>query len=170
MPPPPRHQSPAAEGLLAVAPMVTRWMERLLAAHDPPLTLAQYLGLREIARDGAGGSEIAQRIGVSGPAVSQLIATLSGAGLVESAPVAGDRRRQRVALSTAGSRAFRSAESLIRRRLGSLLTDLPQPEIDALARALPSVEAALQGRPPPRRPPRPSPLPPGRARGHRRRP
>src|SRR5437764_15411420 len=111
MPPPTRHQSPAAEGLLAVAPMVTRWMERLLAEHDPPLTLAQYLGLREIARDGAGGSEIAQRIGVSGPAVSQLIAALSGAGLVERGTVAGDRRRQSLALSVSGGRGFRSADA-----------------------------------------------------------
>jgi len=150
--------------------MVTRWVERLLAGHDPPLTLAQYLGLREIARDGAGGSEIAQRIGVSGPAVSQLIAALSGAGLVERGTVAGDRRRQSLALSVAGVRVFRSAEALIRRRLASLLADLPQPEIDALARVLPSVEAALLGRPPPRRPPRPAPPPPRRHPRPRRRP
>src|SRR5437588_8938225 len=95
----PRHaQTAATDALVSIAPLVTRWIERLLAGHDPPLTLAQYLALREIAREGAGGSEIARRAGVSGPAVSQLIAALSDAGLIERATVAHDRRRHSLTL------------------------------------------------------------------------
>jgi hypothetical protein len=47
-----------------------------------------------------------------------------------------------------------------------LLADLPGPEADALARALPHVRATLSGSPPPRRPrpTPPRPPPPGRAR------
>ena len=62
--------SPAAVRRLVSGPSPSRWTERLLAAHDPPLTLAQYLTLHAIARDGVGGSELARRTGVSGPAVS----------------------------------------------------------------------------------------------------
>jgi DNA-binding MarR family transcriptional regulator len=155
-----RPQTDAADALLAVAPLVTRWVERLLAAHEPPLTLTQYLALRAIARERVGGSELARRSGVSGPAVSQLVAGLTDAGLVDRRPAAEDRRRQELALTSAGERAFRSAEALVRRRLGSLIADVPPPEADALARVLPRVEAALSGKPPPRRPPPPHPPPP----------
>src|SRR3954465_1839638 len=73
----------AAEALAAVAPLATRWIERLLARHDPALTVPQYLALRAIAREGVAGSELARRTGVSGPAVSQLLSALASAGLVE---------------------------------------------------------------------------------------
>lgn len=155
------HHTPAdaAEALVAVAPLVSRWIERLLARHDPPLTVAQYLALRAITREGVSGTELARRAGVSGPAVSQLLAGLDDAGLLERQPVAGDRRRQALALSTTGKRAFRSAEALLREQLAELLTPLPPPETDALARLLPRVEAELSGAPPPRRPPPPPPPP-----------
>ena len=152
----------AAEALAAVAPLATRWIERLLARHEPALTVPQYLALRAIAREGVTGSELARRTGVSGPAVSQLLSGLASAGLVERRADAEDRRRQALALSPAGEQAFASAEALLRDRLGELLADLPRPEIDALSRLLPSVEAALSGAPPPRRPPPPSPPRPPR--------
>jgi DNA-binding MarR family transcriptional regulator len=139
---------------------VSRWIERLLARHEPPLTVAQYLALRAIRREGVSGAELARRTGVSGPAVSQLLAALSDAELVERRADPADRRRQALALSAAGERAFRSAEAMLRGELGTLLAPLPPPEIDALARLLPSVEAELAGTPPPRRAPPPPPPPP----------
>jgi DNA-binding MarR family transcriptional regulator len=158
LPPPPRHRpADAAGALVAVAPLVNRWIERLLARHDPPLTVTQYLVLRAIAREDVSGSELARRTGVSGPAVSQLLAALVDAGLLERHAFAGDRRRRALALSEAGERVFRSAEALLRDELASMLAPLPRPEADALARLLPRVESALAGTPPPRRPPPPKP-------------
>jgi DNA-binding MarR family transcriptional regulator len=140
-------------------------MERLLAQHDPPLTVTQYLALRAIAREGVSGSELARRSGVSGPAVSQLLGALADAGLVQREVAAEDRRRQSLALSPTGARAFSTAETLLSKRLSSLLAELPSPELDALSRLLPRVEASLSGAPPPRRPPPPHPPPPhGRGR------
>src|SRR5207247_10016728 len=127
----------------------------LLASHDPPLTVPQFLVLRAIERENISGSELARRAGVSGPAVSQLLAGLVDAGLVERYPATGDRRRQGLALSEAGERASRSPEALLRGRFAILLGDLPRPEADALSRLLPRVEAVLAGAPPPRRPPPP---------------
>jgi DNA-binding MarR family transcriptional regulator len=155
----PHIQTAAADALLAVAPLVSRWIERLLAEHDPPLTLAQYLALRAIARDGVSASELARRTGVSGPAVSQIITALSDSGLLDRHASTEDRRRQALTLSPAGKRVFRSAEALVTQRLTALLAKLPHHETDALVHALPHVEAALSGQPPPRRkppPPRPS--------------
>jgi len=147
----------AAEALIGVAPLVSRWIERLLAGHDPPLTLAQFLALRAIDTEGVSGSELARRAGVSGPAVSQLLAGLVDGGLVERHDFLGDRRRHTLVLSTLGKQALLSTQALLTERVSSLLRELPRPEADALARALPRVEATLSGAPPPRRPP---PLPP----------
>lgn len=160
MPPPRRPPIEAADALIAVAPLASRWIERLLAGHEPPLTVAQFLALRAIATDEASASELARRTGVSGPAVSQLLTGLADAGLLERHELSEDRRRQTLALSARGTRTLVSAQTLLRERLSSLLAGLPRPEADALARALPHVEATLSGAPPPRRPPPPRP-PPG---------
>jgi DNA-binding MarR family transcriptional regulator len=175
LPPPRRPPTDAADALLTVAPLVSRWIELLLARHEPALTPAQYLALRAIAREGVGGAELARRTGVSGPAVSQLIAGLVESGLVSRTAHPDDRRRQQLELTGAGQRAFASAEALLRGRVGELLGDLPGPEVDALARLLPQVAAALSGEAPPRRPPPPPKPPkgaqlrrPGRTRDQRR--
>jgi DNA-binding MarR family transcriptional regulator len=167
MPRPRRVQTDAAEALVAVAPLATRWIERLLAAHEPPLTVPQYLALRAIAREDISGTELARRAGVSGPAVSQLLAGLADAGLLERSPLAADRRRHTLALSAAGEHAYHSADALLRQRLAALLTDLTRPEADALARLLPRVESMLSVAPPPRRSP-PPPQPRKPAPPHRR--
>jgi len=155
MPAPRRSTAEAAEALVGVAPLVGRWIERLLAGHDPPLTVAQFLALRAIAAGAASSSELARRAGVSGPAVSQLLGGLADAGLLERRELQEDRRRHALALSAAGGRTLVSAQTLLRSRLSALLGELPRPEADALARALPQVEATLTGAPPP---PRPRPL------------
>jgi len=150
-----RAQTEIAESLAAVAPLATRWIERVLAGHQPPLTVPQYLALRAIGKEEVSGADLARRAGVSGPAVSQLLAALVDAGLVERRPVAGDRRRQQLSLSPAGDRVVSSADGVLRERLGELVGHLPPPEADALARLLPRLEAVLSGAPPPRRPPPP---------------
>lgn len=159
----PRHgpHGRAADALAAVAPPIARWIERLLAAHDPPLGLAQYLALRAVTEPRAGGRELARRAGVSEAAASQLLAALERAGLIDRSTDPADRRRQRLALTDAGAGALRSADVLLRRELGGLIGDLPGPEADALARSLARVAALVGGTPPPRLPRPPHP-PPGR--------
>ena len=51
----------AAEALARVAPLASRWIERLLATHDPPLTVAQYLALQGVAEGRLVGAELARR-------------------------------------------------------------------------------------------------------------
>ena len=152
--------------LVGAAALTARWAERLLAAHDPPLTLGQYLALRSIARESLTAAELARRAGVSGPAVSQLVAGLEDAGWIARTRADDDRRRQQLAVSESGEQVLESAFSDLRIGLGPLLASLPPPEQDALDRALPHLEAALGGTPPPRRPP-PPPRPEGQP-PHRR--
>jgi len=131
-------------------------VERLLASHDPPLTVAQYLALRAIGAEPLSAAELARRTGVSGPAVSQLVSALESAGLVSRGAPLTDPRTRELALEPAGKRLLQSATALLGNRLEELL-DLPRPEADALMRSLERVDAALTGTAPPRRPPPPKP-------------
>jgi DNA-binding MarR family transcriptional regulator len=161
MPPRPRsHTREAGAALAAAAPLASRWVERVLASHQPPLTVAQYLALRAIGQAPLSAAELARRTGVSGPAVSQLLAALEEAGLIERQALTSDRRTHELALSTTGNKTLASATKLVSERLAELLIDLPKPEADALTRLLERVEAALSGSPPPRRSARGGPAPP----------
>lgn len=142
--------------------MASRWVERLLAAHEPPLTPAQYLALEAVAKGQIVGAELARQAAISPAAVSQLLGGLEGDGLVERQRTADDRRRQPLALTKDGDRVLRSARALLRERLAALLGELPRPEAEALARLLQRVESLLTGTAPPRRPPRPPHRPPRR--------
>lgn len=145
----------AAEKLARTAPLVSRWIERVLAAHDPPLTVAQYLALQAIADGEVVGSELARRAAVSPAAMSQLLTALEGAGLLTRDRRDNDRRRQPLSLTEQGTWTLRSAQTALRERLAGLLADMPRAETDALARLLERVEASLGGTPPPPRPRRP---------------
>src|SRR5437870_545748 len=60
----------AAEALVRTAPLVSRWIERLLAGHEPPLTVAQYLALQAIGEGEVVGSELARRTASTSPAAA----------------------------------------------------------------------------------------------------
>lgn len=149
--------------LVLVAPLLTRWIERLLAATEPPLTVAQFLALRAIATEGVSGGELAHRTGVSGSAVSQLLSGLVDAGLLERSELAEDRRRQTLTLSTDGRRALQGAHASLSDHVSSLIAELAPLDAEALDRALSALAATLSGQPPPRRPRPPRPPPPHRA-------
>jgi DNA-binding MarR family transcriptional regulator len=149
---------------------VSRWIERLLAAHDPPLTVAHYLTLQAIADGDVVGAELARRAAVSPAAVSQVLAALEESGLVTRARLHDDRRRQPLALTDQGRRTQRSAQRALRERLAGLLADLPAHEADALAHLLERLETSLSGTPPPPRPHRPPPPPPPHGPKKRKKP
>lgn len=129
-----------------------RWIERLLAELERPLTVAQYLALHAVYEGQNSAAELARQAAVSQPAVSQLVAALGEAGLLERAPAQDDRRRRPLALTAAGRTALREARAHLESRLAEPLQALPEPEARALQRSLAQVEALLLGTPPPRRP------------------
>src|SRR5439155_14893687 len=147
----------ALDALAVAAPLATRWIERVLAGHDPPLSVAQYLALRSTAREPLTAADIARRAGVTNAAVSQLVSSLERAGLLERRHVEDDRRRQTLVLSKAGERALAAVSGRLRSELAFALGDLPAPELAALARLLGHLGAILEGTPPPARPAPPPP-------------
>ena len=142
---------------MRTAPLVSRWIERLLAGHDPPFTVAQYLALQAIADGDVVGAELARRAAVSPAAVSQVLAALEDSGLVTRGRLDDDRRRQPLALTKQGRRTQLSAQTALRERFAGLLAGMPPHEAEALARLLERLEASLSGVPPPPRPHRPPP-------------
>jgi DNA-binding MarR family transcriptional regulator len=156
MPPGPRPPN-TADTLAAVAPLVTRWMERVLAAHAPPLTLGHYLGLRAIGAGATTAAGLARATGVSEAAVSQLVGGFERSGLVERTPSSDDRRRRELTLTPEGAELLRSAQLLVRGRLDPLLASLAPHDSHELARLLDRLEPILAGHAPPRRPPPPHP-------------
>lgn len=165
---PPKRSSATRVGatLGRLAPVLARWIERTLAAHDPPLTVVQLGTLRAIAGGRGLGADIARAAGITQAAVSQVVGALERDGLVARGDRdPRDRRRQALALTDAGRAVLASAEGLVARRLEALVGDLPGPELDALDRSLSRVADAIAGVPPPRAPvlhPPPHPGPPGR--------
>src|SRR5262249_34031924 len=119
MPRPRHHLGPqqAAQALVRTAPLVSRWIERLLAVHDPPLPAAR-CGVRGPA---AGGETVGpappRRAAVSPAAVSQLLTALEDGGLLSRARLEEDRRRQPLVLTDQGKWALRSAQTTLRERL-----------------------------------------------------
>lgn len=152
---PPRDHRDSADLLATVAPLVTRWMERLLAGHDPPLTVSQYVVLRAIADDPIVGAELARGATVSSASVSQHLGALETAGLVARDRSPDDRRRQVLSLTARGSSVLGSARQLLRRRIGGLLDALPPDEVAKLNDSLSGLAGALGGTAPPPRPRRP---------------
>jgi DNA-binding MarR family transcriptional regulator len=148
--PRPRHTANrSADAFVRAVLLGGRWIERLLRAHDPPLTPAQYVALEAASgREGLMATELARRLDISAAAVSQVVAGLETAGLVARGPGEHDRRRRPLELTAEGRRVFDSARASLRMRLGPLLPHQ--------ADALEELAAKLAGEPPPRRgPPRP---------------
>lgn len=155
----------AAAALIAVTPLVARFIERTLAGSDPPLTVTEYLLLRSV-NDGAGGAvELAAGAAVSKAAVSLQIGALDAAGLVARTQNSSDRRRRDIALTPSGRSALDTAEHRLATALAGPLAGLLPHEAKQLAGGLEALGRAVSAPPPPRpRPPRsPRPHhPPGR--------
>src|ERR1043166_8301558 len=115
--PRPRHHAgtrQAAEALVRTAPLVSRWIERVLASHDPPLTVTQYLALQAVADGEVAGADLAPRAAVAPAAVSQVLAALEEAGLLSRERAEEDLRRRPLALTGEGEWALRAAQTALR--------------------------------------------------------
>lgn len=100
------------------------------------ITRSQSLVLSNVANGVTRPSRIAENLGVSRQAMSQLLAEMAARGLVDLVPDPQDRRAQRVTSSAAGSAIREAARSILR--------DL-ESELEAKvgARAMASLRAAL---------------------------
>jgi DNA-binding MarR family transcriptional regulator len=85
---------------------------------------------------GIGVRELASRERMSVPGMSKFVARLEDAGLIERAPVAGDRRRVGLIVTPAGHRVLRSVKSKRTAWLADRLRHLDSDELEAIDAAI----------------------------------
>ena len=93
---------------------------------------------------GVGVRELADREGVSPPAMSAHVDRLQAAGLVARRRSEIDRRRVELALTDDGLRVLRSARSRRTAWLAARLKRLEPDELDAVEAALPALRKLLE--------------------------
>lgn len=98
--------------------------EHLRAEHGATLPRFDVMAMLHRYRDGLRMSELAGVLRVSNGNVTGIVDRLVAEGLIERAPVAGDRRAMRVRLTSAGAAQFerlaKAHEALIDRLLGEV--------------------------------------------------
>jgi DNA-binding MarR family transcriptional regulator len=85
---------------------------------------------------GIGVRELAFRERMSVPGMSKFVTRLEEAGLIERAPVAGDRRRVGLIVTPAGHRVLRSVKSKRTAWLADRLRHLDPEELEAIDAAI----------------------------------
>ena len=100
------------------------------------ITRSQSLVLSNVANGVTRPSRIAENLGVSRQAMSQLLAEMAARGLVDLCPDPHDRRAQRVTSSAAGAAIREAARAILRDLEGEL-------EARVGAAAMASLRAAL---------------------------
>jgi DNA-binding MarR family transcriptional regulator len=85
---------------------------------------------------GVGVRELASRERMSVPGMSKFLTRLEEAGLIERAPVAGDRRRVGLLVTPAGHRVLRSVKSKRTAWLADRLRHLDADELEAIDAAI----------------------------------
>jgi DNA-binding MarR family transcriptional regulator len=106
------------------------------AAHFPMLAALDRLGPLNV-------SELAQAVGVSQPVVSRSLLGLQAAGLVDSTPMAGDRRVRSVRLSRKGLALVRRAKKTTWPAIEAAVSQACRPLSGSLLVQLAALEAAL---------------------------
>jgi DNA-binding MarR family transcriptional regulator len=123
------------------------WLIRSLT---PPgeLSLAAAATLATLERSGPCRlSMLAASQGVTQPGMTQLIARMKEAGLVEQAPDPDDGRAVRLNITAAGRTLLSCRLAMRAERLVGLLTQLRLDDQAALAAALPAIEALADAAP-----------------------
>jgi DNA-binding MarR family transcriptional regulator len=144
--------APGAPGDDALATGLATGLERLIGLFrrlSPPsgMSLTATATLATLERSGPCRlTSLAVREGVTQPAMTQLIARLQDAGLVERAADPGDGRVVQIHI-TADGRALLGRRRAVRaERLAGLLAQLSRDEQAALAAALPAMETLVSAR------------------------
>ena len=122
--------------------LAARALERAAAARD--LTLAQFRVLALVDAGDERSTRLADRLAVAKPTITAVVDGLVERGFVAREAVVGDRRKIRVALTSAGVDALRAAEEEMGETLGRIFEHAR--ERDALLAALLDLDDALARR------------------------
>jgi long-chain acyl-CoA synthetase len=122
-------------------------LARFLERGGGDLSLPQFRLLAMVER-GQRASFLADKLAVAKPTVTALVDGLVERGYVSRAQEADDRRATHIALTAAGKRALKTAETAMAERIENLLghTADPRAVLDALAALHGAMDTALDAR------------------------
>ncbi len=134
-----------AESILETVPSVMRSIRtRMREGRAEGVSVAQFRALLYIRRNpGTGLSSVADHLGASMPAVSELVSRLVRDGLVRREPDPASRRRVRLTLSPEGARQLGEARNRTTDWLAARLADVSPKRRRRIAGALRELQAAL---------------------------
>jgi DNA-binding MarR family transcriptional regulator len=122
--------------------------QALLASNGMDMPAAHFPLLAALDRLGPlGVSELSQAVGVSQPVVSRSLLGLESNGLVDSTPVAADRRVRCIRLSRKGRELVRHAKSAAWPAIEAAVAQACKPLKGPLLDQLSALEAALEQTP-----------------------
>lgn len=111
------------------------------------LTVSELSTIYELNENGALNiTEIAQRVGLSKAAASQMIQRLVRQGLLERSENPVNRREKHVRLTPAAQAIKRQVDEAILERMAAAFAAVPDSKIERLSRALQEVLGALEAK------------------------
>jgi DNA-binding MarR family transcriptional regulator len=136
----------AAAAILESVPLAMRAIRaRMREGRPVGLSVAQFRALLHLRRrPGSGLSEIADHLGTSVPAASELVSRLVRQGLIVRETDPAERRRIRLTLSTAGTAQLDEAQRAAMQWLRSLVEALEPGRRRALVEALTDLRRLIQ--------------------------
>ncbi len=128
----------SAREVLETIPLIMRVIRSEMRRHRMPgLSVPQFRTLALLRRQaGSSLSQSAEHIGLTLPAMSQLVDGLVARGLVLRRASAADRRRVTLTLTPAGRRVLAEARRHTQAALASLLTRVGPAERETVVRAM----------------------------------
>lgn len=115
------------------------------AADLPDIPEAQIEVMRALAATGESApSDLADALGLARSTVSNLLAQMERAELVERHLVAGDGRRTAVGLTPLAVARLRAFDESAAKVVVAALSNLPSQDVEAIAAALPALERLQQ--------------------------
>lgn len=113
-----------------------------------PYTLAEARLIYELAhRDRPTAAELGRDLALDAGYLSRLLRSLERSGVLTRTRSASDHRRNHLALTAKGRRAYESLNARSNRDVADLLEGLPEPQQRGLVSALETVETVLGARP-----------------------
>jgi DNA-binding MarR family transcriptional regulator len=134
-----------AGAVLETSMLVMRAVRHELGRHRPNgLSVTQLRGLACVdTQPGASLSDLAGFVGLSMPAASRLVGSLTRRGLVAQRVARGDRRRTELRLTAAGRTALHGARHLTLRYMTGVMARLTPAERSQIAHAMRRVRPLL---------------------------
>ncbi len=136
----------SAVAVLETVPLTMRAIRHeMRAGRDPALSVPQFRAMLFVRREpNVGLGAVADHLGVTAGAASELIERLVRQGLVNRDPDPRERRRVRITLTDLGSDQLQAAEQRTRRWLAGVLGHLDASQRARLSEALADLRRAVQ--------------------------